>query len=141
MESKHSKRRLAKKLREQAAWQLRLQGWSLPQIAAHLQIDKSSVSRYLTAMHAEWVAQHHQQAQEATVLDLARLDRLLSSVMPAASKGDCKSAMVAIRIIDMRARLLGCYAAHKVQVSEELLVNKEELQAQLLEKLESLKLA
>jgi cysteine synthase len=84
----------------------RLAGASLSEIAAAEQIDKSTASRDMGAVRAEW--REHRLATFAEIQDqtAARLDVLLGAVWDRAAGGDLAAITAALQIENSRRRLL-----------------------------------
>ena len=134
MESKHNPRLTRKKERMRQAWMMRLKGHSVTDIARTLGAGISTISQDLSAMHAEWVRQHQEDAAKAAEKDLARLDLLLCAIMDQALAGDNKSVQTALKILEQRARMLGLHKPTQLEITDTP-TSKEALQQMLLERL------
>ena len=94
-------------------WNLRLGGYSPPDIADELGITVSAV-RQLIKQAREQVAEAAAAGAVEERKDAnARLDALLRSIWPSATEGDIKAVQAALAIEDRRAKLQGLDAAAK----------------------------
>lgn len=95
--------------RAYAAHQLRIQGMSWPKIAeltgyASGKSAEVETRRYVQRAAAMMDREHR---EEALALEMDRLDALLLAVWDQAMSGDVKAVDSAVRIVGMRARILG----------------------------------
>jgi Homeodomain-like domain len=88
------------------ALQLRASGATYRQIGEVLGIDKMTAWRLVQEESAKEI---QESAREVLQLELQRLDRLLMAVWPDAINGDVQAINGALKIEDMRCRLLGLY--------------------------------
>lgn len=97
------------------AWQLKIAGATLDEIATALNYaSPAAVSKDLTrSMQALQAAEKG--AKEALTLELARIDRVQRGSWTAGVAGDPKAAMVVLACIDRRVKLLGLDAPVKVE--------------------------
>ncbi|MFC9919157.1 hypothetical protein [Agromyces binzhouensis] len=88
---------------------MRLAGATYADIAAELGYrDRAGAHKAVT----RWLEREPRAAAaELRDAELARLDRLLTSAMPAALEGDWAAARVVLRTIELRSRLLGLLEA------------------------------
>lgn len=85
---------------------LRASGATYRQIAEALGIDKMTAWRLVQEESQQLI---RESAREALELELLRLDRLLMAVWADAIQGDHAAIASALKISDMRCRLLGLY--------------------------------
>jgi hypothetical protein len=102
LQAKAQKRDLA-----MAALQLRASGATYKQIAAALDLPNVMAAWRLVTIEVDNAIR--ESAQQVLALELTRLDRMLMAVWPDAIQGDLPSIDKALKIMDMRARLLGLY--------------------------------
>ena len=119
MESRSSHRRTRPKQRQQQAWQLRLAGHSLREIARQLGVSIGTVCGDVQRAFQEYQEQWRAEAKHFAELDLARIETILARLWPGVLQGDVKSCLAALRVLERRAKLLGLDAATKVQLSQD----------------------
>ncbi|MDH6282818.1 hypothetical protein [Prescottella agglutinans] len=92
--------------RRKLALQLKLEGWSLREIAEDPRIDRdmSVVSRYITDSVK---AIPQQAAEEVIQMELARLDAMWKGIWADATHGDTWKIDRALAIMERRAKFLG----------------------------------
>lgn len=112
-------------VRDSEVWRAYLYGNTQEQIATQQGISQQRVSQILTKIR-DTIPQNNK--ADAALIDLARLDLLLSGVMPDATRGDTKASAAALRIIERRARMLGLDATEPLSV---VLERHRDLEAQL----------
>lgn len=130
-ESGTSSRKVLARLREARAIELRVQGYSYPEIARELGYQTPgaayrAVVRGLSRVYPE------EEARQLLRLELARLDELLRVLWPKAVEGDLGAIDRVLRIIERRARLMGLDAPEKITLSQDAL-KWEEIAPWLLE--------
>jgi len=103
--------------RSRKAWELRLAGHSITQIARTLGVSIGQASMDVSRAFAEYREQMAKEAAEVARLDLARLDEILKALWPAVQQGDTKAVAQAINVLGRRARILGYEAATKQEVT------------------------
>ena len=96
----------------QQALELRKQGWSYTQIGRQLGITPNRAASLVHKALSKWVSEV---AEDVRLLELQRLDALLSAYWEPALKGDGAAADRVLRIMEQRAKLLGL---NQVQVVE-----------------------
>lgn len=94
-------------------WELRLAGRNGTQIAQHLGISPSVVSRMLARAREEASVAIAKNAQEERVESVSRLDRMLTAVWDKVRQGNERSIDTALRIEERRAKLQGLDATAK----------------------------
>lgn len=110
--------RMATAQRREKAWQLKLAGATLEEIAKALEYaGAAAVSKDLTRSLQAALNMPVELANEYRALKYARLERLLRSHWPVALAGDPKAAMVVLAIIDREVKLLGLDAPVKVEAT------------------------
>ena len=85
---------------------LRRQGHSFEEIAAHLGISDSTAHRDVSVAMAQITAEP---AHELLTLELLRLDEMQRGFYAAACEGNIAATKMCLRILDQRAKLLGLY--------------------------------
>jgi hypothetical protein len=85
---------------------LRASGATYRQIADVLKIDKMTAWRLVTEESANAI---QETAREILELELTRLDQLQMGLWAKAINGDVQAVIAVLRIMDMRAKLLGLY--------------------------------
>jgi len=95
-------------VRENMALQMRIQGYTFPQIAEELGLSgkgaaRKCVMRALEEIHGDT----REKARELRDITLQRLDSMLTVYFPAAMYGDPQAAAVVLRIEKSRRDLLG----------------------------------
>jgi hypothetical protein len=104
--------------RREKAWQLKLAGATLDEIATALQYaSAAAVSKDLARSLQSALNMEAKVANEYRALKYARLERLLRGHWAAAIKGDSKAAMVVLAVIDREVKLLGLDAPVKVEAT------------------------
>lgn len=111
--------------RDGVIWRDYLYGHTQEQIAADHDISQSRVSQILTEIR-ESIPQTSK--TDAALLDLERLNLMLTGVLPAAREGDTKASGAAMRIIERRARMLGLDATEPLSI---VLERQRDLEGQL----------
>jgi hypothetical protein len=114
-ESKTSVRRLQAIERQRQALELRLAGTTLPEIARVL--GYASASGAAGAIDSAIRRMLQEPAEKVRAYELARLDRLLMAIWPAAIRGDLQAIRRALDIMERRAKYLGLDAPAKVDIS------------------------
>lgn len=88
-------------------WELKVAGRNGVQIAAQLQISRAVVSRMLSRAREEARASTAATAAEDTIEQVARLDRMLTSLWDKVRQGNERAIDTALRVEERRAKLLG----------------------------------
>ena len=86
---------------------LRISGKPFTAIGKELGVSGPQAFRYVQRSLAELAAKEQGLASEQRQLDLARIDKALTGVMPKAESGDAKAILALCRLLERRARLLG----------------------------------
>jgi DNA-binding CsgD family transcriptional regulator len=101
-----SARKIALKRRMAEALQLRCQGYSFGQIAAHMGMSMSTVHGYVVeAMNAI----PRENAQQLLSQTLLQIEEMLTSVYENAVTGDLPAQAAALNLLRERAKLMGIY--------------------------------
>ena len=95
------------------AWELRLAGRNGYQIAQHLGISQSEVSRMLIRAREEANLASAKNALEERKECIGRLDRMLTAVWDKVRQGNERAIDTALRIEERRAKLNGLDAVQK----------------------------
>lgn len=102
--------------RNGAIWRAYLHGHTQEAIAARYHLSQPRVSQIINAVRDEIPDSVR---TDAALLDLERLDLVLTGMMPAAEAGDPRAASVVLRILERRAKALGTDAAEPLKVTIE----------------------
>jgi len=105
-ESRTSSRKIEAVLREAEAIELRLQGLNYREIADILGYA-SAGSAHKAVVRGLARLYPREKAETLLQLELTRLDRILSALWPKVEEGDLAAIDRALRVIALRARLLG----------------------------------
>jgi hypothetical protein len=90
-----------------AAWEERLNGVPIIDVAHHLGVSIESAKSLIREVH-QALAEDLKEALEVNrTLDLARIDALLAAHMPRAKAGKVKSAQLVLRCLERRTKLIG----------------------------------
>ena len=94
-------------LRRKEILELRTKGYSTAAIAERLSCGKSTVKRHLHAALEDLAAENRDLAAYQRDLDLARIDRLLPTLIESAEGGDLDAASALEKLLRRRAAMLG----------------------------------
>jgi len=94
-------------LRRKEILELRTKGFSTAAIAERLSCGKSTVKRHLHAALEDLAAENRELAAYQRDLDLARIDRLLPTLIQGAEGGDLDAASALEKFLRRRAAMLG----------------------------------
>lgn len=86
-------------------------------IAAQLDVDQSTISRDIKVIEAEWRERAAEDIAKAKGKDLARAERLIQALWPAAIKGTWLATDRVLALMQHRAKLLGLEAPIKQEHS------------------------
>lgn len=111
--------------RDGEIWRAYLHGHTQERIAADQGISQQRVSQIITEIR-EAIPQTSK--TDAALLDLERLNALLTGVMPAALTGDTKASGAALNIIKQRDHMLGLHATEPLSI---VLERQRDLEGQL----------
>ena len=96
-------------------------GWSYEsraspsrEIGRQLGVSGKTAYKDISRSLADLAAKEQDHAREARQLDLARIDKALSGVMPKVEDGDPKAVLALCRLLERRAKLLGLDAPARV---------------------------
>lgn len=106
-------------------WREYLYGHNQEQIAADHGLSQQRVSQIIREIRDN-IPQTSK--IDAALLDLERLNLMLTGVLPAAREGDTKASGAAMRIIERRARMLGLDATEPLSI---VLERQRDLEGQL----------
>ena len=104
-----NKKLLAQERRTQV-WALRLSGASVRAIAQQIGISKSRVHTIIVSELDNLRKERERIVDKYLDMELARIDRLLLAVMPAAQQGDLDAVGEARKLIETKAKMLGLNA-------------------------------
>ncbi len=110
--------------RDALVWSLRLQGYSLRDIAARVGVSHETVRVTLERGYQELV---YPQVEQGRAIELERLDELLTKLRPGIDAGEVPAILAAIKVSDRRAKLCGYDAPTKVQAEVEQVPPSPEL--------------
>jgi hypothetical protein len=94
-------------VRRQRALELRITGMPFREIGRQLGVSGCQAHHDIARSLAELAAREQDQARIARQLDLERINKALAGVMPKAEKGDPQAVNALVRLLELRARLLG----------------------------------
>ena len=109
---------------------LRVAGWSQPQIAQHYGVKQCTISNILNATIKKWNRLEKEGVEELRRMELARLDEYLRALWPSIVRtedetkkytyrgdGRARAVEVALKIGERRAKLLGLDAPEKTDLT------------------------
>lgn len=108
--------------------ELRLQHHTIAEIAAKLGISKATASTDLSAVRDEWAERRSASYEEWVGEELAKLDRLERTLLPAAITGEYPAVDRIISLMDRRARMLGL---DKPQLHEHTVITMDAVDAEI----------
>jgi len=108
--------------------ELRLQHMTLDEIATKLGISKSTASVDLKHVRDEWAERRSATYEEWVGEELAKLDRLERTLLPAAIAGDYPAVDRIMNLMDRRARMLGL---DKPQLHEHTVITMDAVEAEI----------
>ena len=94
-------------LRRKEILELRVKGYSTAAIAERLSCGKTTVKRHLHAALEDLAAENLELAAYQRDLDLARIDKLLPTLIESAEGGDLEAASALEKLLRRRAAMLG----------------------------------
>lgn len=103
---------------------LRISGWSMPEISNLLQIPTSETYGIVLQQLQEWTTLTREQTEEMRTLELERLDAFLKNLWPKVVMGSPKAIEVALKITERRAKLSGLDSPEKAQIQIESTVHQ-----------------
>lgn len=103
---------------------LRISGWSMPEISDLLQIPTSETYGIVLQQLQEWTTLTREMTEEMRTLELERLDAFLKHLWPKVVMGSPKAIEVALKITERRAKLSGLDAPEKSQIQIESTVHQ-----------------
>jgi predicted DNA-binding protein YlxM (UPF0122 family) len=113
--------------RRAEVWRLRAEGVAIAEIARRLKVTRTTIWTDMKRTAAELNEKTLDLAEHNRQIDLERIDVAMRAVMPKVQSGDLRAVDTMTRLIEQRAKLLGYYAAQKV----DLTTNGEPLKVQL----------
>lgn len=114
--------------RRRKAAELRLQHLTLDEIATALGVSKYTASTDLAAVRAEWAERRSASYEEWVGEELAKLDRLERTLLPAAIQGDYPAVDRIMSLMDRRARMLGL---DKPQLHEHTVITMDAVESEI----------
>lgn len=99
--------------RNGAIWRLYLEGHTQESLAERYEVSQQRISQIISEVR-ESIPEVNRVA--AALLDLERLDLLLTASMPPALAGDTKATAAVLRILERRAKALGTDASQPLEV-------------------------
>lgn len=109
--------------RQQRAFELRKAGKSFRQIGEMLDYSHEMVRKDIQSIIDELVSETRRDAEELIAVELARLNDLMFAMWPDARRGELKSVMAVLKIIERRTKLLGLEVNRQISVT----LTREEL--------------
>jgi hypothetical protein len=94
-------------VRRERALALRVEGHSFRKIGRALGITGPRAHQLVSEALGKLAALEKGRAEQQRQLDLARIDATLTGLMPKAKAGDAKAALVVVKCLERRAKLLG----------------------------------
>lgn len=117
--NKYQRDRIVDARRERVSYYLML-GWTEVKIAQELDVSPSTVHYDIEAIRLLWQQRTVDNVAQAAVVDLARLDFIIASLLPQIQAGDTKAADAATRAIADRANILGYKMGLQVDITNYL---------------------
>lgn len=114
--------RIKRMEKQRAALALRAAGLAYRKIGEELGIPTSTAANYVTTAMNDAAASVVTDARHVIALELERLDGMLFALAPALRHGNLGAIDRALKIMDMRAKLLGLYSAQEVSASLEVVI-------------------
>lgn len=99
--------------RQEQAMALRVQGWALREIAAHLGISLTQAHLDIEAVLEESRKHAFEDGARHLAVSLERLDKAIRGIMPKVEEGDARACEVLARLEERRSKFLGLDAATK----------------------------
>ena len=90
-----------------AAWQARMMGESIIEVARQVGLPIESAKELLREVHQAVAEDLKENLDLNRSLDLARIDSLIGAHLPKAQAGKIKSAQLVLRCLERRAKLIG----------------------------------
>lgn len=120
MKRKEMKNRSAEVIeKERRAVELRLSGYSYPEIAAELGISVSNAFNRVQSALTTTIAKTAEDAEKVRNMELHRLDALLRPLYAQAKAGDPKATEMCLKIMDRRAKYLGLDSPEKLKLESD----------------------
>lgn len=104
-------------LKRAQAVDLRIKGYTYPQIAEAMTCDVATAYRYVRDVLVEVGRQAGEDGEQVRQIELARLDRCLKALDRRIEDGDPQAIDTSLRIAKRRAELLGLDAVRKLEVT------------------------
>ena len=108
-------------VRQQAALEYRVSGFTYRQIAAQLGVSEKTAYYDVQGSIDNIEAIKSEKAEQIREMELIRLDRMTAALHKAVNAGDVKAIGQQVRIMERRSRMLGLDAA--IQVKQEIAAN------------------
>ncbi len=121
------------------ALSLRKSGASYRQIASHLAVSLHTAWDDVQAELNALRALATNEATELRDLDVHRCDEMLLGLWPSVRRGEAKSVIAAVRVMDRRAKLLGLDAKQQIELSGQVGIDDGERVRQFHAEMERLK--
>lgn len=108
--------------------ELRLQHHTIAEIAERLGISKATASTDLSAVREEWAERRSATYEEWVAEEIAKIDRLERTLLPAAIAGEYPAVDRIVSLMDRRARMLGL---DKPQLHEHTVITMDAVEAEI----------
>lgn len=95
-----------------------IQGQTVQQMAATLEVTEVTIYRDLASIEREWRQTYLGNTEKIAAADLARLDSYLSYLAPNIERGDVNSIKAAIEIIKSKSEILGTKQGVQVDIEQ-----------------------
>ena len=105
-------------LRSMKMYRMRIQGYTIVEIADELKCAISVVSTTLKRLMDELKALSAQEADAYRAYELTRLDNLFKSLQPKIEEGDVNAVNSAVRVIERRCKMLGIDAPQEIKIDD-----------------------
>lgn len=100
------------------AWELRVRGWNIREIARELRVTRETAHRYLIRETEEMATRRRELADHYVDCSLDQIDTVLRRALDLLdAESDMAAAQVVLRAIERKARLLGLDAPTRIEAT------------------------
>lgn len=117
MRPKHQVQRIAAERRRERVSELLAQRLPYREIAAELEVSVSCIWKDTVKIREAWRERSAFNVNEEIERDLRLLDAVIRGLAPDATRGDFKSVIALVKVLERRAKLLGLDAAAEVHLT------------------------